>query len=115
MDFFAGQFFMRFLAGLLLHALSQRFYRGFLPGDVFRELFRMDDFQKLCVRGFLRALFRSAFLRALSHDGLFRSFFLVGFSVRCFAGIFFRVFFAGLNSVRFFAGDFLVRSLIGAF
>ena len=42
MDSFAGQFFMPFLAGLLLHALSQRFYRWLLPGDILRDYFRTD-------------------------------------------------------------------------
>ena len=79
MDFFAGQFFMPFLAGLLLHALSRHFYRGFLPWDIFRELFRMDDFHRFCLGGFFRALILSAVLRAHFHDGLFRSFFRSGF------------------------------------
>ena len=57
MGFIAGLFSLRSFPRLLLHALSQGFYRGLLPRAVFRELFRMHDF-----RGFFRGSFFRAFL-----------------------------------------------------
>ena len=56
MHIFACETSLGSFAGVFWYVFAQGFYHGLFLGDIFRELFRMDDLQGVFCGGFFRAI-----------------------------------------------------------